>query len=458
MQIMIVEDEANLRESLKTFLSSTHEVVAYSDGNSALDHFKNKAVDLVLTDNKMPGMTGLELIRRIKEISSSTCCLLMTAHASIDQAVEALKLGAEDYLVKPFELEELDHRLKQIEDLQVWRAKEILRAEGPENTTRILGCSENIKNANEFVAKVALVQSPVLILGPSGTGKEVIAKAINAASPRSKYPFIAINCASLSEQLIESELFGHEKGAFTGANAAKPGKFELAKGGTIFLDEIGELSPGIQARLLRVLQEKEFFRVGGVRQIKSDARVIAATHRPLKQMTKEGSFREDLFFRLSVLTFELQPLCNRKSDLPILIPYFWEKLNQECGRKLKLGEDTLACLLQYSYPGNVRELQNILERLVVMGGEVGVVRPNGLPVELRVKSPEPSAVTSIGAAQGMSEAVEELERRMIADALAKTGGNQAKAAEVLKINRGSMHYKLKKYGFKEAEVKDDEAA
>ena len=284
------------------------------------------------------------------------------------------------------------------------------------------------------------------------------------------HSFIAINCASLSEQLMESELFGHEKGAFTGAVSSMPGKFELAKGGTLFLDEVGELSPGLQAKLLRVLQENEFYRVGGVRRIKSEARVITATHRNLKEMVKEGKFREDLFFRLHVLTLELTGLAERPEDIPLLIEHFWMKLTTKFKRNLHLTDETMACLTAYSYPGNVRELQNVLERLVVLGHNEGDVTPQLLPPEFHIARGATPADMSAGMKltlgdRSFTEMVEEYERRLLALALRVTKNNKVKTAELLKISRGMLQHKLRKYGAKifgvareESSKKTDEAA
>lgn len=446
MVILVADDEAGLRESLQTYLSRHHEVIGCPNGEAALAVMKNRVVDLLLTDHQMPGMTGLELIRQAKESGAAQAIILMTAYASIDQAVEAIRLGADDYLVKPFDFAELRHRIQRVDDLRSWNAEAQLKSDPPGTNTGILGSSANIRAANEFVGKVANVAAPVLITGPSGSGKEIIARAIHTSGSRAKRPFVAINCASLSEQLIESELFGHEKGAFTGAIAMKPGKFELANGGTIFLDEIGELSPGIQARLLRVLQEKEFYRLGGVKQIKTDARVIAATHRPLKQMTKDGGFREDLFFRLSVLMFDLLPLSQRPEDVPVFIDFFWAKFNRELGRKLTLTKEARAALLRYAYPGNVRELQNVLERMVVLGGELGSVTADALPMEFRGDTPA-STAPSLDASLPLAEQIEAFEKRLIGEALERSKGSQAKAADMLGVNRATFHYKLKKYGF-----------
>jgi len=458
MHILIADDDAGIREALKDLLKDRHEILLCENGLEALELLEKTTVDVVITDNQMPKLTGLELIRRGREMSPGTAFLLMTAFGSVENALEAIRLGADDYFLKPFESSEIFHRLKRIEDLSSWRAEHQLKHDTGLGVSRLIGHSPTIRHAIDFIEQVASATSPVLILGPSGSGKEVMAKAIHESAHRAMRPFVAINCASLSEQLLESELFGHEKGAFTGANATKLGKFELAKGGTLFLDEVGELTPAIQARLLRVLQEQEFFRVGGVRQIKTDARVIAATHRPLKEMVKSGEFREDLYFRLNVLTFTLAPLCDRPEDIPLLIQMFWHKLTRESGHRHELAPQTMSRLLAYSYPGNIRELQNVLERLAVLGAKDTQVGPHLLPPEFLENSPKVSpslapvisivpkpTTETLVTSLNLTVSVEALERRLISQAMERTGNNQVKAADLLQITRGTLQYKLKKY-------------
>lgn len=451
MVIVIVDDDTGVRGSLDLLLKTDHEVICCDSAQAALGILEKRSVDLVITDNQMPGMTGLDLLRKGKELSPTTSFLMMTAFGSVENAIEAIRLGADDYFMKPFHLSEIEHRVQRIEDLKTWKSEKELRNEGVLGLGRIVGKSAVIANAIEFIKKVAPASAPVLILGPSGSGKEVIARAVHETSPRVMQSFIAVNCASLSEQLMESELFGHEKGAFTGANSAKPGKFELARGGTIFLDEIGELPAALQAKLLRVLQEKEFYRVGGTRQIRNEARVIAATNRPIKEMVRGGTFREDLYFRLNVLTFEMLPLAARPDDLPLLIDHLWSKTLNETGKKVKLSPETLGRLRQYSYPGNVRELQNTLERLAVLAPESGVVEPKHLPSEFYGGVPvtaraQPNAEVKM-ATGGLNETLEALESELVLNAMREANHNQVRAAELLKITRGALQYKLKKYNY-----------
>lgn len=458
MVILIAEDEAAIRQTLIDALGSDHRVIACENGEQAIEELKKTAIDLVITDNQMPGVTGMELIRLGKTLSPTTSFLLVTAFGSVKQAVEAIQAGADDYLIKPFDLSELDHRIRRIEDLRAWKAQSILTADSRKTAPRLIGKSAAIQRAQEFIETVSSAASPVLITGASGTGKEVLAKSIHETGNRGNQPFIAINCAALVENLLESELFGHEKGAFTGAASAKPGKFELAGRGTIFLDEIGELAPSIQAKLLRVLQEKEFFRVGGTRQIQTEARIVAATHRDLKAMVKAGTFREDLYFRLNVLSFHLPSLQERPDDIPLLIQHLWSKLCTEVGRKAELAPATLAPLCRYAYPGNVRELQNVLERLIVLGAKADKIGPEYLPPEFFVKGAAVTPISS-GDGRGLVERVEALESQLVAEAMQRFHGNQVKAAKHLQVSRGALQNKLRKYGLSTtSENQNDEAA
>jgi len=456
MRILVVDDDHSIRMTLKELLSENYEVEISESANIALGLLEKSAFDLVITDNQMPGISGLELIKKGSALYSSTSFVLMTAYASIEQAVESIRQGAEDYIMKPFDIDDMEHRVKRIEKLRAWKNEAELKNEPNSlGVKRLIGSSKNIKDSKEFIEKVADVSSPVLVLGPTGTGKEIISKAIHETSKRASRAFVGINCASLNEQLIESELFGHEKGAFTGAVSSKPGKFELASGGTIFLDEIGELSLQLQARLLRVLQEKEFTRVGGVKILKTDARVIAATHRNLKLLVSEGKFREDLYFRLNVISFETCPLSKRKEDIPSLIESIWSTLQKELVRKSVLSEKIKSSLINYSYPGNIRELKNVLERLIVLGPVEGEIPSELLPSEILsggVKAPaeinrndetdHPEVLLDYS--QGLEKSIEALESHLIRRALDDTGNNQVKAAELLKIPRGTLQYKIRK--------------
>lgn len=460
MRILIVDDENGLRNSLKELLQETYEVDTAEDGEKALELINKKSFEIVLSDLKMPKLDGLGLLNKIREISPLTSFILMTAQGSIDGAVAAIHAGADDYIAKPIEFTELLHRLERILDLRAWQNQKSLNAQ-ENKKNQLIGSSSFIVETKKFIEKVAGVQSPVLILGPSGTGKEVVSKSIHEAAHGNDKAFVAVNCASLGENLIESELFGHEKGAFTGATTAKPGKFELAAGGTLFLDEIGELSLHLQARLLRVLQEKEFCRVGGTRQIKSQARVIAATHRNLKEWVERGLFREDLYFRLNVLQYEMSPLGNRTEDIPVLIQHYWNKMTEELAIKSSLTPAAKVALENYSYPGNVRELKNILERLIVLTPDTGRVDLPQLPAEIVGRTD--SSITHLnnktevpndpGAFEPpiwkpgvqVEQYLEHIEGEIIQRAFALAGQNQVQAAELLGLNRGTLQYKIKKY-------------
>ncbi|AZZ35292.1 hypothetical protein CIK05_00225 [Bdellovibrio sp. qaytius] len=461
MRILVVDDEVGLRNSLKELLSETYDVETAEDGEKALQLIQEKSFEIVLSDLKMPKLDGLGLLAKIREVSPLTSFILMTAQGSIEGAVAAIHAGADDYLSKPIEFAEVFHRINRIIELRAWNAKKILNS-SEKNKTKLVGESQFLVDTKKFIAKVAHVNSPVLLLGPSGTGKEVVAKAIHEAKEDNNSPFVAVNCASLSENLLESELFGHEKGAFTGAVAAKPGKFELAAGGTIFLDEIGELQLNLQAKLLRVLQEKEFCRVGGTRVIKSQARVVAATHRNLKDLVDKGLFREDLYFRLNVLQYQMTPLCDRKEDIPLLINYFWNYICEDLGMKSSLSPSAKTVLEEYHYPGNIRELKNVLERLIVLTPQNGRVDLPQLPAEIANRAPSQAPVAVVSPISENSNSnefqppswkpgmaiegyLDHIEGEVIARAFEIVGENQVQAAELLGLNRGTLQYKIKKH-------------
>ena len=447
MRILVVDDDTQLRNSLYELFKKHHDVILADNGKKGLDELFKTSFDLVITDHKMPEMTGIELIREGKEKYPNTTFILVTAYATIQQAIEAIKIGADDYIMKPFDISEMEHRVKRLEDIISWKYQNMLKKEESKGIDRLIGNSSNISDAKNFVGKISDVNSSVLILGSSGTGKEVLAKAIHESSSRSNKSFIAINCATLSEQLIESELFGHEKGAFTGAVAGKPGKFELANGGTIFLDEIGELPQELQTKLLRVLQEKEYCRVGGIRTFKTDARVIAATNRNLKEMVENGKFREDLYFRLNVLAFELFPLKDRLEDIPILIDYFWKQLSKEIFRKSTLSKEIIEAMTNYHFPGNIRELNNVLERLMVLGpseGEIGIdLLPKEFLSDLSISNNNHS-VSSYDFNKSLTDQLNDIEKDIINKAMKECNNNQVKASDLLKIKRATLQYKLKK--------------
>lgn len=456
MRILIVDDEAGIRNTLNEFLKDRFETLVAEDGAQALTLINEKSFDLIISDWKMPKLDGLQLLAKVREVSPLSSFILMTAHGTIDGAVKAIQDGADDYLSKPVEFAELNHRINKVIQLRAWQNQKSL-TEHYSKKTNLIGRSGFIAGVKKFITQVASVPSPILLLGPSGTGKEVVAKSIHENGAAGENTFVAINCASLSENLIESELFGHEKGAFTGAAGTKIGKFEIASGGTIFLDEIGELPLPLQAKLLRVLQEKEFCRVGGTRQIKSQARVIAATHRNLKEWVAKGLFREDLYFRLNVIQYEMLPLRERKEDVEDLIQYYWAVLSEELGIKSLLSPMAKAALDNYDYPGNVRELKNIVERLIVLTPDNGRVDVIHLPRELIQSNVEALPVVPIAAADQMiaphawkpgvaiESYLETIEESIIAKAFEMAEHNQVQAADLLGLNRGTLQYKIKKY-------------
>ena len=445
MQIVVVDDDNNIRMSLTTVLSESYDVCDFPNAEDALAYLEKNTADLVITDQKMPGMTGVELIEKVKAISPKTSFFLMTAYASIQQAIEALQKGADDYIMKPFDLDEMELRVNRIKQLRLYGSISTLSEESKKGLENIIGESSNIQEAKAFVEKVADAPSSVLVLGPTGSGKEVLGRSIHEVSNRSTMPFVAINCATLNDQLIESELFGHEKGSFTGATETKQGKFELANGGTIFLDEIGELSLDLQAKLLRVLQEREFYRIGGNKLIKCDVRVLAATHQNLEEMVSKGTFREDLLYRLNVLVFNLQALKDRVEDIKPIAEFLWAKLLPELSRKSTLTIEALKHLEAYSWPGNIRELKNVLERMIVLGPQEGPITLDSLPRDIAPKATS-TTNTSISTEDitDLESYMQEMEFSIIKSVYEREDSNQVKTAESLGLKRGTLQYKLKK--------------
>ncbi len=446
--ILVVDDEPAQREVISGFLRKQgFEVVTADSGERALELFRQDAFDLILTDQKMAGMTGLDLMQAVHTINSDTPVILITAFGTIAAAVAALKKGAIDYLTKPLNLEELLHRIRLVSDRYriLTENRELREALGERHRIEgIIGESGPMLEVLSMVRRVAPSEATVLIRGESGTGKELIAQAIHHGSPRARGPLIKVNCAALPEALLESELFGHEKGAFTGATASRQGRFELANGGTIFLDEIGDLPLHLQAKLLRVLQEREYEKVGSSRPVKVNVRILAASHRPLEALIKAGQWREDLYYRLNVVTILLPPLRERRSDLSLLIDHFVRHFAEKNGKKIAgLTDAGRDILLRYDYPGNVRELENIIERAVVLTRD-DVIGRGDLPITVQ----ELEAIDDDDE-PNLAIAVERVERRMIREALARFEGVQTRAAERLGISERALRYKLIKYGFRE---------
>lgn len=444
--ILIADDEKNMLWALERALKKEgYNVVSANDGQKALEIFKETMPSLVLLDLKMPKMDGLETLKKIRESNSNTPVIMITAHGTTKSAVEAMKMGALDYISKPFDIDELKIIIKRALDFKNLTDEVVyLKEKLQDKEESIVYKSEKMRQVLNIVDKVAPTDATVLILGESGTGKELVANAIHQRSNRRKGPFIKINCAALPETLLESELFGHEKGAFTGANATKPGKFERAQGGTIFLDEIGEISQGMQVKLLRVLQEKEFERVGGTKTIKADIRIIAATNRDLKKMVDEGEFREDLYYRLNVIPIFIPPLRERKEDIPILADYFMKKYSIQMGKNnIAITSEALEKMEQYHWKGNIRELQNIIERCVILTSN-GKIDVNILPDEIKGSKGQLNGF--ILPKEGIS--LEQVERELILQALKMTEFNQTKAAQLLGITRHTLLYRMEKYNIK----------
>jgi two-component system NtrC family response regulator len=443
-RILVVDDEPTQLELVGGFLRRQgFEVAEAASGQAAVARFKQEPFDLVLTDQRMPDLSGLEVLEAVRAASPDTAVVIMTAFGTIETAVSAVKAGAADYLAKPLNLDELLHRIHQIQDRRrlLTENRELRAALAERHRVEgNIGESGAMQEVLSVVRRVAPSDATVLIRGESGTGKELIARAIHYASPRAARALVKVNCAALAESLLEAELFGHEKGAFTGAVAARKGRFELADGGSLFLDEIGDLPPHLQVKLLRVLQEREFERVGSSRPIKVDVRLLAATHRNLETLVREGRFRDDLYYRINVVTIQLPPLRERREDLPLLIDHFLRAFADKNGKSIRgLTRDAREALLRYEYPGNVRELENLIERAVVLTRD-DVIGLTDLPLTLDTQAAE------VESGPGLVAAVEGLERRMIREALAKADGIQTRAAELLGIGERVLRYKLKKYG------------
>ncbi len=444
-RILVVDDEGNARQALKDILTEEgYELVEAADGEDALQLMQSFAPAAVLADVRMPRMDGITLLKRAREQGSDAVFVMMTAYASVEAAVEAMRAGAENYLVKPLDVNAVLVVLeKALEKLRLQRDTQNLRERVRERYRfhNIVGDAPELQAVYEVVKRAAPTRATVLILGESGTGKELIAQALHEESPRRDQPFIKVNCAALSETLLESELFGHEKGAFTGAIGRKEGRFELADSGTLFLDEIGDISPALQIKLLRVLQQKEFERVGGVSTLKVDVRLVAATNRDLASEVKSGKFREDLYYRLNVVAVTLPPLRNRKGDIPALVSHFVEKYGKAYGKEIRgLAPGTLNALLAHDWPGNVREIENVVERAVVLakGPEMTA---DDLPPTLR--GPRPRERSPGALIPGAT--LYEIEREAILRTLDMVGGSTSRAAEILGISVRKIQYRLKEY-------------
>jgi DNA-binding NtrC family response regulator len=448
--VLVIDDETGSRESMAIAIEKAgFEVRTFDDARKALEYLdENEGARLAVCDLRMPGMDGLAFLNEVRERKADLKVMLVTAYGSIESAVEAMRVGADDYLTKPVDLYELRQRVTNLiekEQLkeEVHTLREMLdKRYGFES---IIGRSGPMERLFEQMRLVAPTRSSVLIIGESGTGKELVANALHRASPRRNERFLAINCGAIPSDILESELFGHERGAFTGAVTRKIGKFELSHRGSLFLDEISELYPELQVKLLRVLEERQVMRVGGSDLIDVDFRLIAATNRDLEKEVAEGRFREDLYYRLKVVTLRIPPLRERPGDLPVLCEHFLAAFCQEHGKPLKhLGPEAMEVLARYAWPGNVRELRNVLESSVIFhqGIEIG---PQDLPSEVRESTAVSATGAPVQAAVGQPRTMEEIERQAILETLSRTGGHRAKAADTLGIGLRTLQRKLKEY-------------
>lgn len=438
-RIMIVDDEPSVRSSLREwFLEDGFEVETAEDGLDALKKMDSGPFDLMIVDLKMPRMDGITLQRRLQEVDPGGTVIILTAFAAVDTAVESLKLGAFDYVTKPVDPDDLSHTVRRaLEQKRLTEENVRLREKVSElsSSSPIIGGSPAMGHVMDLVGSVAETEASVVIRGESGTGKELIARAIHAGSPRRFFPIVAVNCGAIPETLLESELFGHEKGAFTGAHYRRKGKIELANGGTLFLDEIGEIPAKMQVDLLRVLESHRFTRLGGTQEIESDFRLVCATNRDLEALVREEAFREDLYYRINVFSIDLPPLRDRLEDIPLLTEHFVDKYARSMGKLPKeMTDEAVELLRSYDWPGNVRELENAIERAMVVG-KTNRIRPEDLPLRVEQESVRPR-----------DRSLESLECAHIERVLREESGNVSRAARVLGIDRGTLYNKIKKYG------------
>lgn len=450
-KILVIDDDEIVRKLLAEHLGNQgYEVVVCSDGSHGLETFKNDGFEVVILDIVMPGMDGIDVLKEIQKFNPHSVVILITAYGSIRSAVDAMKSGAFDYITKPFDLDDVTFAVKRGVDISnlerenIELKKKLKNRYGFEN---IIGDSSAMQSVYSLIDKVAPTDSTALILGESGTGKELIANIIHYNSERLNKPFVTVNCSAIPHDLLESELFGHEKGAFTGAISAKRGKFEMADHGTVFLDEIGDIDLSLQVKLLRVLQERAFERVGGTKTIKVDIRIIAATNRNLEEEVNTGKFRQDLFYRLNVIPIQLPALRERKGDIPLLCRHFLEKY---CDKRkkplLKISGETMLALMNYSWPGNVRELENLIERLVVLK-ENDTIVCSDLPRKLQYEQNDFESSISHEINSGgidFNRRIEDFEKYIITNALKSAGGMKSKAAELLNIKRTTLIEKMKR--------------
>ncbi len=458
--ILIIDDDESVRDVLEAFFKEKgFNVTAAADGQSGLDLLKQEKFDLFFVDLVMPGMGGLDVLREASALHINTPAIVITAFGTVKTAIEAMRLGAFDYITKPFILEELLIVVNRSLDVSKLQKENVMlkrQLKQKYDFHRLTGNSPQMQKVYELIEKIADTDSTVLIYGESGTGKELVAKTIHFNSSRAQNPFVPMNCAAIPKDLLESELFGHEKGAFTGAINTRIGRFELANGGTILLDEIGDLHPSLQVKLLRVLQEREFERVGSTKTIKVDVRILAATNKDLEKATREGTFREDLYYRLNVIPLHIPPLRKRREDIPVLIEDFMNNFSKKKKKEpLKILPEALECLMNYRWPGNVRELENLIERMVILN-DGGIVTADDLPErfhstrggQIHKSLPLTSSGVMLLPQEGvdLNAMLNEIEKSLILQAMERVGGVKSKAAGILGLNRTTLIEKLKKKG------------
>ena len=460
-KILIVDDEPSMLELLEIMLKKEgYDVTCSGSGKNAIELCKESYYDMVITDIKMPQVTGLDVLHRVKEISPETVIILITAYATMETAIEAMKEGAYDYISKPFKVSEIKTIIKKAIERQGWKSEGVpFMGKGGDShrfgDVHLIGKSQTMLKVYDLIQKVSQTKSSVLILGESGTGKELVARSIHDNSPRKDCPLLTINCGGIPENLLESELFGYKKGAFTGALYNKIGLFEAANGGTVFLDEVGDLPLPMQVKLLRVVQDKTFKPIGGTEDKTVDVRLISATNKDLEDKVIKGEFREDLFYRLNVIQIRVPPLRERKEDIPLLANYFLEKYSREFGKKIeKMSAYAVEALLGYSFPGNVRELETIIERSVALE-ESNIVLPESLTLASFKNAPERSSgrikIEIPREGLYLEEVMGNLEKDILLSALKRTHGSKKKAAKLLNITFRSIRYKLEKYGIKDVD-------
>jgi two-component system, NtrC family, response regulator AtoC len=448
-KVLIVDDELNMRLVLAAMLKKEgYSIASAADGREALQILKSSKIDVVVTDLKMPNLDGMGLLNSITEQYPEVPVIMITAHGSVATAVEALKKGALDYITKPFEQDELKGVISKAIKTRTLNENELFLPPEEIERTGIIGTSKRSLEIFDAIKRVAPTKTTILVTGETGTGKELVAEAIHYNSPRKNNPLIKINCAAIAETLMESELFGHEKGAFTGATITKPGKIELAHKGTLFLDEVGEIPLNMQVKLLRVIQEQEFERVGGLRTIKVDVRIIAATNSNLLQNVHSGNFREDLYYRLNVFPIVVPPLRERKEDILPLVDYFMDKFNKKLELSVGIDSEVKEALLRYEWPGNIRELENMIERMMLLA-QNNLITVNELPAEFKTAVnnllPAPASDEKKHFKDFMRNHMEDVERQMIIQCLEESGGNVTKAAKQMGLSRKGLQLKMIKY-------------